>query len=574
MILKKQFSKIPKAVKVKYGLTYKEFILNYVKSKVETFRDLNRFLKDLSGLLGKTERFNKILKILKEDKTFNNFLVYVSRKCKSDDIKILSLYFSNRLAFCKTCGKPIDKSHKFCSFKCSGSSEETKNKRKETNLKKFGVENTAFSKELKEKSKETCLKRYGSEFYFQSNDFKEKAKETCLKRYNETSFSKTEISKKKASDFMKSDYFKEKSKETCLRKYGVDNISKSDYFKKKIKDIFFKKYHDNFENFNVLYIRKHFIENNKFKIKEFSEYFKINSRSIVNKLKIYLGINEPNNDVIFTGSSKAEDGIFDFIPVENKIKKDKSILGPKEIDIFLPDYSLGIEFNGSYWHSENFKSSNYHLEKTEACEKKNIQLLHIFDFDDLEIWKSIILNKLKMNIKIPARKCEVKELKYSEVKDFLENNHLQGSVKSKINLGLFFEGNLVEVMTFSKPRFNKNYDYELLRLCTLKNFNVIGGASKLFKYFRENYKGSVVSYANRRFSNGKIYEILGFKRISESKPNYFWIKNDIVLSRYQTQKHKLKSFENYDESKSESQILSEAGFIKVFDCGNYVYELK
>ena len=240
----------------------------------------------------------------------------------------------------------------------------------------------------------------------------------------------------------------------------------------------------------------------------------------------------------------------------------------------LPDYSLGIEFNGSYWHSENFKPSNYHLEKTEACEKKNIQLLHIFDFDDLEIWKSIILNKLKMNIKIPARKCEVKELKYSEVKDFLENNHLQGSAKSKINLGLFFEGNLVEVMTFSKPRFNKKYDYELLRLCTLKNFNVIGGASKLFKYFRENFKGSVISYANRRFSNGKIYEILGFKRISESKPNYFWIKNDIVLSRYQTQKHKLKSFDNYDESKSESQILSEAGFVKIFDCGNYVYEFK
>ena len=373
---------------------------------------------------------------------------------------------------------------------------------------------------------------------------------------------------------MKSDYFKEKSKETCLRKYGVDNISKSEYFKTKIRDVFFKKYHDNFENFNILYIRKHFIENNKFKIKEFSEYFKINSRCIVNKIKIYLGIKEQNNDIIFTGSSKTEDEIFDFIPVENKIKKDKSILNPKEIDILLPDYSLGIEFNGSYWHSENFKPSNYHLEKTEACEKKNIQLLHIFDFDDLEIWKSIILNKLKMNIKIPARKCEVKELKYSEVKDFLENNHLQGSAKSKINLGLFFEGNLVEVMTFSKPRFNKKYDYELLRLCTLKNFNVIGGASKLFKYFRENFKGSVISYANRRFSNGKIYEILGFKRISESKPNYFWIKNDIVLSRYQTQKHKLKSFDNYDESKSESQILSEAGFVKIFDCGNYVYEFK
>ena len=74
-------------------------------------------------------------------------------------------------------------------------------------------------------------------------------------------------------------------------------------------------------------------------------------------------------------------------------------------------------------------------------------------------------------------------------------------------------------MTFSKPRFNKNYDYELLRLCSKKFTNIVGGASKLFKYFISKYKGSIISYTNRRFSNGNIYRQLGFSELKNSKPN-------------------------------------------------------
>ena len=132
-----------------------------------------------------------------------------------------------------------------------------------------------------------------------------------------------------------------------------------------------------------------------------------------------------------------------------------------------------------------------------------------------------------------------------EVRNFLDENHLQGACTSKINLGLFYNDELVEVMTFSKPRFNKNYDYELLRLCSKKYISVIGGASKLFKYFITNHSGcSVISYANRRFSNGNIYRQLGFKELKASNPNYFYCTNDIVLTRYQCQKHKLRDLYN------------------------------
>ena len=132
----------------------------------------------------------------------------------------------------------------------------------------------------------------------------------------------------------------------------------------------------------------------------------------------------------------------------------------------------------------------------------------------------MISNKLKLNTKIPARKCQIKELKYKEVRNFLDENHLQGACTSKINLGLFYNDELVEVMTFSKPRFNRNYDFELLRLCTKKYISVIGGASKLFKYFTSKNPGSIISYANRRFSNGNIYRQLGFKELKASNPNH------------------------------------------------------
>ena len=126
--------------------------------------------------------------------------------------------------------------------------------------------------------------------------------------------------------------------------------------------------------------------------------------------------------------------------------------------------------------------------------------------------------------KIYARKCIIKEVDNNIAKQFLDSNHLQeGKYIGKIRLGLYYNDILVSIMTFAKPRFNKNYDYELIRFCNLIDTNVIGAASKLLSYFRKTYKGSIISYANRRFSNGKLYETLGFNLLNETEPNYFYI---------------------------------------------------
>ncbi|HEG0266519.1 TPA: hypothetical protein SB288_001472 [Campylobacter coli] len=126
----------------------------------------------------------------------------------------------------------------------------------------------------------------------------------------------------------------------------------------------------------------------------------------------------------------------------------------------------------------------------------------------------MIKNKLHKNIKIPARSCVVKQINNKDLKDFLDLNHLQGYCSAVIAYGLYKDSDLAACMTFSKPRFNRAYQYELIRFCVKQGITIQGGASKLFKAFLRDYEPiSVISYANRRFSKGSIYETLGFKRI-------------------------------------------------------------
>ena len=247
-----------------------------------------------------------------------------------------------------------------------------------------------------------------------------------------------------------------------------------------------------------------------------------------------------------------------------------------ELDIYIPDYNLAIEFNGLYWHNELHKDKNYHNNKTNLCNEKGIHLIHVFEDEwkyKQNIVKSIIFNKLgKTPNKIYARKCKVKQPNKTEVKQFLEENHIQGYVGSSVEIGLYYNNDLVSIMTFGKPRFNKKYNWELLRLCTKLNISVIGGASKLFKNFTRNYTGSIISYCDLRYSTGNIYNKLGFNFSHRSDPNYFYTKNVLRESRQKYMKHKLKKiFDDYSDEKTEVQMMNEHGYYRIFDCGNKVW---
>jgi len=257
----------------------------------------------------------------------------------------------------------------------------------------------------------------------------------------------------------------------------------------------------------------------------------------------------------------------------------RTVIAPQELDIFVKEKNIAVEFNGSFWHSTRFLDKNYHAMKTELCWGRGIQLIHIAEHDwdtKKEIVKSMLRARLiGAKTRIFARNTEVREVSNKEATDFLEANHLQGACTSKHRIGLFCNDELVALMTFGKPRFNKHYEWELIRFCNKLNTQIVGGASKLLKAFRKTYEGGIISYARRDYSDGNLYSQLGFTAKGSSSPNYVWINQTEILPRYKTQKHKLVKLlgDKFDPSKSENANMQQAGFNKLYDSGNLIYTL-
>lgn len=253
-----------------------------------------------------------------------------------------------------------------------------------------------------------------------------------------------------------------------------------------------------------------------------------------------------------------------------------------ELDLYYPSNNFAIEFNGSYWHSDLYKNKNYHKQKTIECAKKGIQLFHIFEYewDDKDTKNkliNIIKNKLDTNSEIRTiygRNTVIKNISSDVADDFINKYHIQNSSKASINLGLFLDTELLGVMTFGKPRFNRNYQYELIRLCWNTDVRVIGGTQKLFNYFVKKYNpSSIISYCDISKFTGNIYIKLGFSIKEITEPNYIWWKpcDNIIMRRYETMKHKLISKGLGNESQTEDEIMRELGFLKIYDSGNMVF---
>ena len=264
---------------------------------------------------------------------------------------------------------------------------------------------------------------------------------------------------------------------------------------------------------------------------------------------------------------------------------DKKLLSGIELDLYLPHHNIAIEYNGLYWHSEKQgKHKNYHINKTNKCIEKNIQLIHIFSDEWLvkkDVVKNRLINLLKQNDKkIYARDCQIVTISNKEKSEFLNSNHLQGNDKSSIYFGLSHKGNIEAVITFGKLRKvlgNKTShinEYELYRYCSN---NVVGGFSKLLKHFIKTYSPTkIITYANRNWSPSDeycFYSKVGFNYIGSTKPNYSYTKKyEFREHRFNYRKDRLVS-RGYDESKSETQIMNELGFDRIWDTGNLKYEL-
>ena len=275
------------------------------------------------------------------------------------------------------------------------------------------------------------------------------------------------------------------------------------------------------------------------------------------------------------------------------IHNDRNVIKPMEVDLYLPDYKVGIECNPTSTHNSTKNNWNkdlpgipqsYHQQKTDYAAEKGVFIFHLFGYEwshKQGIIKSMLKNLIgKSERRIFARNTEIVELSYNECNEFLNANHRQGECTSSIRYGLLDEGELVSVMSFSKPRRTigkQSEDWELLRFCSKLNTNVIGGASKLFKHFTNSHPNqSVISFSDKARTRGNLYSQLGFKLIRDSEPGYVWVdeKTDKAYGRVRAQKSNIEKLLNdpeLDLSKSENYNMTTHGFVRVFDSGTAVW---
>lgn len=256
---------------------------------------------------------------------------------------------------------------------------------------------------------------------------------------------------------------------------------------------------------------------------------------------------------------------------------DRITLNGREIDLLYKQAKIGIEFNGNYWHSDLNKDITYHQEKSIDAEQNGVNLIHIFEYEwNNPIFRDKLINYIRgmlddsLNVKIYARDCVVKDIFRDEAKEFLNKYHLQNYAESPINLGCFYDDKLVGVMTFGKPRFTGDAQYEMLRFAWMNQVRVIGGLQELFNYFVNNYNPeSIVSYCDISKSSGNDYNALGFKLRHISRPSYVWvsISDDTVLS----QKKVLVEDGLEPGDPTEDEIMRYLGYLKIYDCGNKIF---
>ena len=474
-------------------------------------------------------------------------------------------------------GRPDKIYNEFCSVKCS--STNVSDKRMETleksNMEKYGVKNVFQIDSIKQKIKNTCLEKYGFHNHNKSDTIKNKIKSTNLEKYG-------------IEYYIGSTEFIEKSKVTCLEKYGANHPMKNSDIKEKLKNVFIKKYGTNTiseneefrkDNFglakNTNYIK--YIGNSislfKCDLGE-NHQFEISKNTYINRTKS----NNPLCTICYPISENNSIKELEVLRFIEKNYKGKILHGYRdnlEIDIYLPELNIGFEFNGLYWHSEEYKEKNYHLDKLNYFKKKGIKIINIWE-DDWDNKNDIIKSQIKNCLfltenKIFARKCTIMEVPSSE---FLDDNHIQGNVPSSLKLGLFYNGELVSLMTFDNFEGRKkmeNGGWNLSRFCNKINYNVIGGASKLFKYFIRKYNPSrIISYADKSWSDGSLYYKLGFKLKYETKIDYKYIVNNIRENKTKYKKTKLIKEKIIG---TEKEIMKSLGYKRIYDCGKIKFEL-
>lgn len=263
------------------------------------------------------------------------------------------------------------------------------------------------------------------------------------------------------------------------------------------------------------------------------------------------------------------------------------------LDNYIYDFRINnilIEVNPSITHNTQFNPFNkkdnysgihkdYHYNKTLHAKSKGYRCVNIWDWDDID--KLIHMLK-EPSHKVAARKCVVKEVGLKQARDFINKYHCQNHCRDKIRVGLFYNDELISIMTFGKPRYNKKYEYELLRYCVNYDYIILGGAEKLFNYFIKNYKpNSIISYCDYSKFTGDVYTKLNFKYLTTAKSCLHWysLKTKEHYTHNLINKQGFSRVVNHIEAKDDidygtddnNELMLLAGFLPVNDSGQGTY---
>lgn len=477
------------------------------------------------------------------------------------------------------------KFNSFCSAYCEKSSVQMAKLAEEASFRKYGTKAPSQASSVKAKVRKYFLKKLGVSNPFHSKEVQTKIKDTLIKKYG-------------VDNPMKSPDVRLKFEANYKRKTGFINPSQNPEVQKLIRENSIKKYGCPHPKQNK-YSKKlrNLLKSDKLKtyLSTQHEEKKKNLTTIAKELgtspyvvsdyfKLY------NLKVIYFYRSYEEVELYEFIQSIYKgpiLTNDRACISPLELDLYLPELGLAIEFNGVYWHSygrkETPKEVYKHRNKVKACMKKGIRLFTIFEDEwsntiKKEIWKSILIRAiLRTSVKVFGRTCYSKEVSVKISKPFYIENHLQGFTSATTHLGLFSikDNKLLSIMSFKR---NKDL-YELVRFVTLKGHTVVGGASKLLDNFLKTIKNQrykLVSFSDLRYSYGELYKTLGFVNTGEVPPRYMYVHKGKLFHRRSFQKKHLKVMlgKDFDSNKSETELVfSFTPYRRLWDCGKLKWEL-
>lgn len=521
---------------------------------------LKLFIDEKLNILEVSKKIGVDRKALKKFVVENNIEVYrVNKKINADELYNYYILENHSIAdTAKHFG--IAESTLKLQIKQNGfvkATDEVVELRRKTLIEKYGVESPLQNKEFVDKQKETyknrtiedraktlekrkksCIEKFGVDNPLKNNEIKEK-------------LIATNLNKRGVCFPTQAPAVRQKVVQTVKDRYGVDNVSQVAEVKEKRTQTIFNQY--GVKNYGEIVLPESVrnLINDKDSL---IEYVKESGLRTIYDISNKIGCSYSTLVCRFreydlwylldSSRSHYETEISNLLD-EMGVKhyKTRSILDSKlEIDLYCPDYNIGIEFNGDYFHCSLNKPKNYHFYKSLDAQRNNKRLIHIYEYEwNDDVKRPIIISLLriafgKIDNRIYARNCEVRQISNKEARDFNNQNHLQGHRNAEITYGLFYEDRLVQLMSFSK---HKKYQWEIIRGCPGSNNIVVGGVSKLFTHFvRENNPEQVFSYCDFNKFDGKGYEALGMEFIGYTGPDMKWLMKDGAVVGRNPIKHK------------------------------------